>query len=71
LFHELRIGAVIDDVFAENRGGERGVDIFSIDILQLAVEDEFIALCADIDSHFPPKHDEGKHIAVLGHGQLI
>jgi len=71
LFHELRVGAVIDDVFAENRGCERRVDLFGIDILQLAVEDKFIALCADIDSHLPPEHNEGEHIAVLGYGQLV
>ena len=68
LFHELRVGTVIDDVLAENWGGERGVDIFSIDILQFAVEDEFIAFGADIDSHLPPEHNEGEHIAVLGYG---
>jgi hypothetical protein len=65
LFHELRIRAVIDDVFSKNRGSERGVDLFGIDILQLAVEDEFVALCADIDGHLPPEHDEGEHIAML------
>ena len=65
LFHELRVGAVIDDVFAENWRGERGVDVFGTDIPQLAIEDEFVALRADIDSHFPPEHDEGEHIAVL------
>ena len=65
LFHELRVGAVIDDVIAENWRGVRGVDLFGVDILQLAVEDEFVALRADIDSHLPPEHDEGEHIAVL------
>lgn len=46
LLHELGIGAIVDNVATENGGGERRVDFFSVDIAQLAIENELVALGA-------------------------
>lgn len=46
LLHELGIGAIVDNVATENRGGERRVDFFGVDIAQLAIENELVALGA-------------------------
>ena len=37
LFHELRVGTVIDNVLAKYRCGKMRVDFLGIDILQFAV----------------------------------
>lgn len=42
LFHQLRIGAIVDHVFAKHRGGKRAVYLLGIEILVFAVEDEFV-----------------------------
>lgn len=49
LFHKLRIGAVIDDIFSKNRSGQGAVNFFGIDVLELSVQYEFVAFSADID----------------------
>ena len=35
LLHELGVGAVVDDILAEDGGGERVVDLLSVDVLSL------------------------------------
>jgi hypothetical protein len=46
LLHELRVGAIVDNMATENGGSERGVDLLGIDIAQLAIEDELVSLGA-------------------------
>ena len=65
LLHELGVGAVVDDILAEDGGGERVVDFFSVDILQLAIEDEVVALGSQADGGLLAQEDKGEDIAVL------
>ncbi len=65
LLHQLRVGAVVDNILAKDRGGERAVDLLGIDILDLAVEDEVVALCVQTDSHLATQEDKGEDIAIL------
>jgi hypothetical protein len=46
LLHELGVGTIVDNVTTEDGGGEGRVDFFGVDITQLAVEDELVALGA-------------------------
>src|SRR5690606_8972227 len=43
LLHELRVGAVVDHIPSEDRGGQASVDFFGVDVLELAVEDEVVS----------------------------
>jgi len=65
LFHQLSVGAVIDDVLAEDGSREHGVDLLSVDILELAVQDEVVALSSDIDGGLLSEKNEGEDISVL------
>jgi hypothetical protein len=65
LFHELGVGAIIDDILAEDRSGENGVDFLGTHILELAVEDEVVSGRANSDSGFLSEEDKGEDIAVL------
>lgn len=65
LLHELRVWAIVDDISSEDWGCEAGIDLLSVDILQLSVEDEFVALSTDVDSGLLAKQDESEDVAVL------
>jgi len=65
LLHELGVGAVVDNILAKDGCGERVVDLLSVDILQLAIENEIIALGAQADSGLLAQEDESENITVL------
>lgn len=65
LLHELAVGAVVDDILPEHGGGQDTVDILGVDILGLAVQDEFVAVGAYVYGGLLPKEDEGEDIAEL------
>jgi hypothetical protein len=65
LLHELGVGAIVDDILAEDGGGERAVDLLGVDVLDLSVEDEVVALGVEADSHLATEENESEHIAVL------
>lgn len=65
LLHELAVGAVIDDIPAKDRRGQDTVDLLGIDILGLAIQDELVALGADIDGGLLAEENEGENIAKL------
>jgi hypothetical protein len=65
LFHKLRVGAVVDDVLAKHRRAQRGVDLLGVDVLDLAVENEVVALGVEAHGHLAPEQDEGEDVAVL------
>lgn len=44
LFHKFRIWNIIDDVLAEDRRAQDGVDLFGVDVFELRVQDKLIAL---------------------------
>ena len=65
LLHELGVGAIVDDILAKDGGGERAVDLLRVDVLDLSVEDEVVALGVEADSHLATEENESEHIAVL------
>lgn len=65
LLHEFGVGAVVDDVGTEDWGGDRTVDLLCVDILELAVENEFVAVNAEVNCRLLFKEDEGEDISVL------
>lgn len=65
LLHELAIGAIVNDVASEDRSGQGTVDLFSVDVLGLAVQDELVALGADVDGGLLAEEDKGKDVAEL------
>jgi hypothetical protein len=67
LLHQFSIGAVIYHVRAENRRRQGGVDLFSVDVLELRIENELVALDSKANCRFPAQEYEGKDIAVLFH----
>lgn len=69
LLHQLRVGAVVHDILAKDRGRELAVDLLGVDVLELAVEDEVVAGCVEAHGHLLAEEDEGEDIAVLYAGQ--
>ena len=65
LLHELGIGAIVYHVLAKDRGGQDGVNILSTHILELAVQNELVALGSHIDSGLLSQENEGKDVAIL------
>ena len=65
LLHELSVRAIVYDVLAKDRGSQDGVNILSADILQLAVQDELVALGADVDGCLLAQENECEDFAVL------
>ena len=65
MLHELAVWAVVDDVGAEDGGGELGVDFLGVDVLELAVQDEFVAVGADVDGGLLAEKDESEDVAKL------
>jgi hypothetical protein len=71
LLHQLRVGAVVDDILAKDRCRELAVDLLGVDILDLAIEDEVVAGCVKAHGHFLTKEDKGEDIAVLHASQRV
>ena len=65
LLHELRVGAVIDNIPTKDRSGENSVDLLGVDVAKLAVEDKLVALGSHVDGGLLAEQDEGKDVAVL------
>lgn len=65
MLHQLAVGAIVDDISSEDGSGQDAVDFFSIDVLSLAVENELVALGADVDGGLLAKKDKGEHVAKL------
>lgn len=65
LLHQLGIGAVVYNILAKYRSGEGAVDLLGVDILDLSVENEVVALGTKVDSHLATEKNEGEYIAIL------
>ena len=68
LFHELRIGAIVDDITSEHGSGQRSIDLLGVDVLELAVQNEIIARGADRDGGLLAEKNEGEDVTKL-HGR--
>lgn len=65
LLHELGVGAVIDNILAENWGGQGRINLLCVDILDLAVEDKVVALGIEAYCHFTAEENECENVAIL------
>ena len=65
LVHEPRIGAVIHNFLSKNRCSELPVNVFSVEIGMLAVQDKVIALGSKKHRRRFTKQDERKAISIL------
>lgn len=65
LLHELRVGAVVDDVGAEDGGGQGAVYFFGIEIGVLSIEDEFVTIEAEVDGDVLSEELESEDVAIL------
>lgn len=71
LLHQLGVGAVVDNILAEDRSSERAVDLLGVDVLELSIEDEVVALGVEADSHLATEENKGKDVAILFASQRI
>jgi hypothetical protein len=65
LLHQFGVRAVVYNILAKDRSGEGVVDLLGVDVLDLSVEDEVVALGTKTNSHLATEHDEGEHVAIL------
>jgi hypothetical protein len=65
LLHELRVRAVVDNIAAKDRGRQWRINLFGANIAQLAIHDELIALCAQIDGSLLAEKNERENVTVL------
>lgn len=71
MLHELGIGAIVDDVLAEDRGGQDGVDFLSADVADLSVQDELVTVRAKAHRGLLAEKDEGENVSVLHEAHCI
>lgn len=65
LFHELAVGAVVNNILAEDWGGQDTVNFLGVHILLLAVQDEFVSIRSNIDGRFLSEKHKGEDVAKL------
>lgn len=65
LLNEDVVGDIVDDVLAENRGGEAGVGLLRVDLRDFAVKNQIVALGAERHRHLGAEKNESEDIAIL------
>lgn len=65
LLHQLGVGAVVDDIASEDGGGQDGVNLLSVDILELSVEDEVVSSGAYSHGGLLAEENKGENVAIL------
>jgi hypothetical protein len=65
LFHQLGVRAIINNILAEDRSSQWGVYLLGIDVLELSIEDKFVAFCPKADSGLFAEKNEGEDITIL------
>ena len=65
LLHELGVRAIVDNIGSEDWSGKAGIDLLSVDILKLSVQNELVSLGANIDGGLLAEKDESEDVAVL------
>lgn len=65
LLHQLGVGAVVDNIFAKDGRRQHTVDQLGIDIAQLPIEDELVALSTQIHRRLLPQEYKREYITVL------
>lgn len=65
LLHELRVRNIISNTGAKDGRSQDSVDIFSIDVSKLGVQDKSVAFWAKTDGHPFAKQNKGEDVSVL------
>lgn len=65
LLHQLGVGAVVDDITSEDGGGQDSVNLLSVDILELSVEDEVVSSRAYSHGGLFAEENKGENVAIL------
>ena len=65
LFHQFGIRTIVDNMCTKNRCSQRAVNLFCIQVLMFAVQDEIVAFDAQADGSLLSQENEGEYIAVL------
>lgn len=65
LLHQLGVGAVVDNIASEDGGGQDGVDILSVDVLELSIEDEIVSSRANSHGSLLAEENESENVAIL------
>lgn len=70
MHHHLRhhthgVGHVVGDSFAKHRGGQSGVDVFGVQVVVLAVEEQRGGFAAQQVGERAPDHGETEHGSIL------
>lgn len=65
LLHELGVWAVVDYICAKDWRCQRRVDLLSVDVLELAVQNEVVSFSAQTNSRLLAQQDECEDIAIL------
>lgn len=64
-FRTHGVGDVIGDSFAKHRSGQSGVDVFGVQVLVLAVEEQRGCVAAQQVGEGAPHHGEAEHGSIL------
>ena len=65
LLHQFGIGAIVDDTFPKDWGGQGAVDFLRVEVLVLSVQDEIVPFDSQAHSRLPPEQDKREDIAIL------
>lgn len=65
MFHELGVGAVVHDIGPKDGRGQFAVDLLSIDIFQLSIQNKLVALGPEINGGLLAQENESKDVTVL------
>jgi hypothetical protein len=65
LLHQLGVGAIVDDITAEDGSSQDSVDFLGVDILELSVEDKIVSGRTNSDGGFFAKEDKGEDVTML------
>lgn len=71
LLHEFRVGAVIDNIAAENGSCQGAVYLLGVGILKTTVENEIVAIDTKTACNISTEKNKCEHIAVLEYRQYI
>lgn len=65
LFNELGIWAVVHNIRPEDRRGQLAIDFLGIDVLQLSIENELVAIRSEVYGRLLAQENECEDIPML------
>lgn len=65
LLHQLRIGAIVHHILAEDRSRQGRINLLCIDVFELSIQYELIALRSEADGGLFAEKNKGEYVAIL------